>query len=88
MVSQKKVVTPVKTGVQLFLNYLKTLDSGFRRNDAVAQFLIFHEAIIFALYQKPEFALAQQILKMEHARQLAVVIGHRQKGDFVALHDA
>jgi len=32
MLSQK-VVTPVKTGVQPFRNFLKTLDSGFRRND-------------------------------------------------------
>jgi hypothetical protein len=28
-----KVVTPVKTGVQCFRNYLRSLDSGFRRND-------------------------------------------------------
>jgi hypothetical protein len=27
------VVTPVKTGVQSFHNYSKTLDSGFRLND-------------------------------------------------------
>jgi len=27
------VVTPVKTGVQCFRNALKSLDSGFRRND-------------------------------------------------------
>ncbi len=32
MVSQK-VVTPVKTGVQPFSNYLKTPDPSFRRND-------------------------------------------------------
>jgi hypothetical protein len=32
MVSQK-VVTPVKTGVTTFCNYLKTQDSGIRRND-------------------------------------------------------
>ncbi len=31
--ASQKVVTPVKTGVQSFLNYLKPLDSGFRRND-------------------------------------------------------
>jgi len=29
----QKVVTPVKTGVERFRNYLKGLDSGFRRND-------------------------------------------------------
>jgi predicted RNA binding protein YcfA (HicA-like mRNA interferase family) len=28
-----KVVTPVKTGVQCFCNPLKSLDSGFHRND-------------------------------------------------------
>jgi len=32
MISQK-VVSPVKTGVQYFHNSLKSLDSGFRRND-------------------------------------------------------
>jgi len=34
MVAQKSV-TPVKTGVQNFRNYSKTLDSGFRRNDGM-----------------------------------------------------
>jgi hypothetical protein len=32
MVSQK-VVSPVKTGAQSSNNYVKILDSGFRRND-------------------------------------------------------
>jgi len=32
MVSNK-VVTPVETGVQKIYNYLKGLDSGWRRND-------------------------------------------------------
>jgi len=31
--NSQKVVTPVKTGVQMTCNYLKQLDSGFRRND-------------------------------------------------------
>ena len=31
--SRQKVVTPVKTGVQVFRRYLNKLDSGFRRND-------------------------------------------------------
>jgi len=41
---QKRVVTPVKTGVQTFRNYPKTLDSGFRRNDEISRFLAFYEA--------------------------------------------
>jgi hypothetical protein len=45
MVSQK-VVTPVKTGVQSLSNYPETLDSGFRRNDWISQFLAFCESII------------------------------------------
>jgi hypothetical protein len=44
MVSQK-VVTPVKTGVQSFINYLKTLDSGFRRNDGVSRFLTLYALV-------------------------------------------
>ena len=42
MVSQK-VVAPVKTGVQSFSYYSKTLDSGFRRNDGKSQFSAFRE---------------------------------------------
>jgi len=34
----QKVVTPVKTGVQRISNDLKTLDSGFRRNDGKRTF--------------------------------------------------
>jgi len=55
MVSQKvtlmlsqKVVTPVKTGVQPFRNFLKTLDSGFRRNGEMPLFFLFCECIIIA----------------------------------------
>jgi len=33
MMCSKKVVTPVKTGVQVFCKCSKNLDSGFRRND-------------------------------------------------------
>jgi hypothetical protein len=40
-----KVVTPVKTGVQSFSNYPKTLDSGFRRNNEISQFFAFCETI-------------------------------------------
>jgi len=45
MLSQK-VVTPVKTGVQPFHNFLKTLDSGFRRNGEMPLFFLFCECII------------------------------------------
>ena len=45
MVSQK-VVTPVKTGVQKIYNYLKRLDSGFRRNDRKTFFPTFYKFII------------------------------------------
>ena len=38
------IVTPVKTGVQTFRNYPKTLDSGFRRNDEISRVLAFCEA--------------------------------------------
>jgi len=44
MVSQK-VVTPVETGVQRIYNYLKRLDSGFRRNDSKTHFPTFYEII-------------------------------------------
>jgi hypothetical protein len=43
----QKAVTPVKTGVQKIHNELKTLDSGFRRNDGKGRFPAFFEAIIF-----------------------------------------
>ena len=40
-----KVVTPVKTGVQCFCNSLKSLDSGFHRNDDSWAFLTFDEFV-------------------------------------------
>jgi len=40
-----EVVTPVETGLQNFLKSLKTLDSGFRRNDRKRRFLTFYETI-------------------------------------------
>ena len=40
-----KVVTPVETGVQRIYNYLKRLDSGFRRNDEKPHFQTFYEVI-------------------------------------------
>jgi len=42
----QKVVTPVKTGVQFIINYPETLDSGFRRNDGISQFVTFFGNII------------------------------------------
>ena len=53
MVSQI-VVTPVKTGVQSFSNYPKTLDSGFRRNDEISLFLAFCENIRDKLKKLPK----------------------------------
>jgi len=41
MMTTQKIVTPVKTGVQNFCNYSKSLDSGIRRNDEKSQFLPF-----------------------------------------------
>jgi hypothetical protein len=41
----QNVVTPVKTGVQSFSNYSKTLDSGFRRIDGAMKFLAFFKNI-------------------------------------------
>ena len=41
----KKVVTPVKTGVQRACSSLKELDSGFRRNDRKVCFPTFFEFI-------------------------------------------
>ena len=40
-----KVVTPVKTGDQCFCNALKSLDSGFHRNDDSWAFSTFDESI-------------------------------------------
>jgi len=45
MMASQKVVTPVKTGVQPFRNFLKALDSGFRRNDEMPLFFLFCEFI-------------------------------------------
>jgi len=56
MLSQK-VVTPVKTGVQPFHNFLKTLDSCFRRNDEMPLFFLFCECIkmssLINIYKAP-----------------------------------
>jgi hypothetical protein len=41
--NSQKVVIPVKTGVQYIINYPKTLDSGFRRNDKKLRFMAFCE---------------------------------------------
>jgi len=42
----------VKTGVQFFYNPLKSLDSGFHRNDDSWAFLTFDEVVIFYSCQK------------------------------------
>jgi len=41
-----KVVTPLKNGVQRFHKCLRTLDSGFRRNDGKRAFSTFYETIM------------------------------------------
>jgi hypothetical protein len=46
MLSQK-VVSPVKTGVQSLYNYIKSLDSGLRRNDEKMNLETFCECINF-----------------------------------------
>jgi len=46
-----KVVTPVKTGVQCFCNPLKSLDSGFHRNDDCWAFLTFDEFIMIGPHE-------------------------------------
>jgi hypothetical protein len=40
-----EILTQVKTGVQMIRNCLKTLDSGFRRNDGKWYLLTFYETI-------------------------------------------
>ena len=44
----KEVVTPLKNGVQSFLNSSEALDSGFRRNDRKRRFRTFYDFINFA----------------------------------------
>jgi hypothetical protein len=45
MMPSSKVVAPVKTGVQYFCNALKSLDSGFHRNDDSLAFSTFDEGM-------------------------------------------
>ena len=45
LTDSQKVVTPVKTGVQEFYNYLILLDSDFRRNDENALSATFCQVI-------------------------------------------
>jgi len=45
------------TGVQSFRNFLKTLDSGFRRNDEMPLFFLFCECITF---EDTRFAYGEQ----------------------------
>jgi len=44
----------VKTGVQCFYNYLKLLDSGFRRNDDHWAFSTFYDFIKFRKKKAPQ----------------------------------
>ena len=52
MMLSSKVVTPVKTGVQCFCNPLKSLDSGFHRNDDSWAFLTFDEFVNYGPMEK------------------------------------
>jgi hypothetical protein len=47
----QKVVTPAKAGVQVSHKFLKTLDSGFRRNDGKENFSTFYESITIRSYR-------------------------------------
>jgi hypothetical protein len=49
--SREKIVTPVKTGVQKGLNFLISLDSGFRRNDERKPFPPPYEAVVFEAWK-------------------------------------
>ena len=54
MMRSQKVVSPVKTGVQWLQNYLKSLNSGFRRNDENVYFETLCESKLYGsirLYQ-------------------------------------
>jgi hypothetical protein len=59
MQGSQQVVTPVKTGVQPFRNYLKTLDSGLRRNDGVPSFLVFCGEIVHKVWPAEFFTQTQ-----------------------------
>jgi hypothetical protein len=48
-----KIVTPVETGVQKIYNYLKELDSGFRRYDSPKSFQTFYEFILLEMKMNP-----------------------------------
>jgi hypothetical protein len=52
--TSQKVVTPVKTGVQMILNSPEKLDSGFRRNDTKGHFLTCDECVIIITIETPD----------------------------------
>jgi hypothetical protein len=58
-VLSSKVVTPVKTGVQCFCNSLKSLDSGFHRNDDSWAFLTFDEFVKYTVSLIPPDSLLE-----------------------------
>ena len=62
----KKVVTPADPGsspggVQVNHKFLKTLDSGFRRNDGKWHFLTFYEFILFRYIQNSKIPKGRKI---------------------------
>jgi hypothetical protein len=49
VVHSQKIVTPAKSGVHWYSNYLKDLDSGFRRNDGKLSVETLPKIIMFEL---------------------------------------
>jgi len=71
--NSQKVVTPVKTGVQMACNSLKRLDSGFRRNDGLRlgektvfyDFLRVHKNWLFGIFINSK-TLGMDIQSLSH----------------------
>ena len=76
--NSQKVVTPVKTGVQMVCNYLKELDSGFRRNDEKAVFFDFlrvHHGWVFFSLDSSRTNLSAACLSRLRRRQVPAQAG-------------
>ena len=68
MTDSSEVVTPVKTGVQCFCIMLKSLDSGFHRNDDFLAFSAFDEVVIL---------FRSEIIDVDFS---ALMVAHHQTG--------
>jgi hypothetical protein len=75
----------VKTGVQCFRNYLKSLDSGFRRNDDHLPFSTSYDFIIENL-----FNLASGLFAFSGHERIALgrLTGLRNNVDYNILNDS